>query len=943
MIKPPTIQQKSEEISKQIELKEKQTNTFNNFLNEINILRRKNPTPENIKNFAFDLKRIRDKLENSELSDEQFDIVEKQLFELLDFLEKENLKKEIDKKVKKIPKKPETIKKTTKTIQPPGQKSKPVKIIKKPEMPKMETRFPSIEISKPEPDIINFKKQLDKRIEDLKEIKIEETENEVFEYFIDEINNIIESTTFSFEDIDLKENYNSLKLLEKSLFLHKDKLSRDEYNLVKNEILKLGKYLQNLLREKGVKFKKDKAILKEETLKGRAKKYLREKKFESAGGLLFAITNSPLLMLLGKHVDDFLERRREEKKESEKEQIDKISEVYKKRPKSNKETKIKEIKKSPTKDMDVIEDTLFSQTPLPKADKELENDTEYQKMIADLNMFADESAKELDLSEKQKSEMERGLGDIPKNIERPYKYEDVEDNDYNEDEKTDIKRKKTLEKKEISSYDDIEEDEYDLLKKHIPSIDENIEKLVDKYYESNDEQKVTERDEALKDIASALEAKKEVKETDEKEITEKGIKGLLPHIGLIGKALAGVGAFGLGWMIGKQLDKWLGISKGIQNIVDKIWTLDYYQKKSLKRAMTKEQIEKTESTERLKEKLGVTRFTNRETYELLKKDQSILEKLSETERKIVLGKAEAFKKALKKEKPPSIKEKFQKLPEKTAITPEIKEIGKPEKNVDMAAMLGNIPEIKKPEKNVDMTAMLGNIPIINKIYNNYKTENIKKFEEEKSDDITNTDVTNVKTDKKIIDQSSVSAANKNVDIQNLDPNVKENLLSMATEYKEEEGKPLPINSAYRSTAKQAELYRKYPGKAARPGTSMHEKGLAIDINTTNVNELKSTGLLQKYGFHTPVKGETWHIEPTNIRKEYANVVKQETVPGMDMGTQQIGDAISEMEKSAITRKQENITNSNAVFAQNNYIVTPSDFRTFLDDPYLFREFRNDYS
>lgn len=41
---------------------------------------------------------------------------------------------------------------------------------------------------------------------------------------------------------------------------------------------------------------------------------------------------------------------------------------------------------------------------------------------------------------------------------------------------------------------------------------------------------------------------------------------------------------------------------------------------------------------------------------------------------------------------------------------------------------------------------------------------------------------------------------------------------------------LSVSEALRSTARQAELYRQKPTVAARPGTSAHEKGLAIDIN-----------------------------------------------------------------------------------------------------------------
>lgn len=51
-----------------------------------------------------------------------------------------------------------------------------------------------------------------------------------------------------------------------------------------------------------------------------------------------------------------------------------------------------------------------------------------------------------------------------------------------------------------------------------------------------------------------------------------------------------------------------------------------------------------------------------------------------------------------------------------------------------------------------------------------------------------------------------------------------------------------VTSAYRSSKKQAQLYQRYlqglqPYPVAPPGTSDHEKGLAIDVVSTNPPEL----------------------------------------------------------------------------------------------------------
>ena len=109
----------------------------------------------------------------------------------------------------------------------------------------------------------------------------------------------------------------------------------------------------------------------------------------------------------------------------------------------------------------------------------------------------------------------------------------------------------------------------------------------------------------------------------------------------------------------------------------------------------------------------------------------------------------------------------------------------------------------------------------------------------------------------------------NVDVQDLHPSVKKNFMSMAQEYKNKTGKTITVNSAFRSIAHQQRIYNKNiaegsPKKVARPGTSMHNYGYAIDIQSTDANKLNQLGLLQKYGFVRPVSGEPWHIQPKGV-------------------------------------------------------------------------------
>lgn len=112
---------------------------------------------------------------------------------------------------------------------------------------------------------------------------------------------------------------------------------------------------------------------------------------------------------------------------------------------------------------------------------------------------------------------------------------------------------------------------------------------------------------------------------------------------------------------------------------------------------------------------------------------------------------------------------------------------------------------------------------------------------------------------------NVVPANKKVDIVNLKPSFKSNLGMMANEYNDLTGKKIIINSGYRSKEYQAKLRAKYGSKAAKPGHSLHEFGLAFDTNTSIANELDDLGLMKKYGFTRPVGKETWHVEPAGIQ------------------------------------------------------------------------------
>jgi uncharacterized protein YcbK (DUF882 family) len=112
----------------------------------------------------------------------------------------------------------------------------------------------------------------------------------------------------------------------------------------------------------------------------------------------------------------------------------------------------------------------------------------------------------------------------------------------------------------------------------------------------------------------------------------------------------------------------------------------------------------------------------------------------------------------------------------------------------------------------------------------------------------------------------IKLANSSVDLSNLSPAVKTRLAEMGKEFEQRTGRKIQINSGYRNPKMQAELYAKYGSpRAAKPGKSWHERGMAFDMQSSDADEAIKLGLFKKYGFKRPVQAEPWHIEATETR------------------------------------------------------------------------------
>ena len=99
--------------------------------------------------------------------------------------------------------------------------------------------------------------------------------------------------------------------------------------------------------------------------------------------------------------------------------------------------------------------------------------------------------------------------------------------------------------------------------------------------------------------------------------------------------------------------------------------------------------------------------------------------------------------------------------------------------------------------------------------------------------------------------------------QQLNPTVLNSFVQMATDYFNSTGKKLQVNSAFRSMEEQAKVNSGTNPKAA-PGKSLHNQGKALDINSSEVTALQSSGLLGRHGF-SPLGNDPPHIQMPSAR------------------------------------------------------------------------------
>jgi hypothetical protein len=158
----------------------------------------------------------------------------------------------------------------------------------------------------------------------------------------------------------------------------------------------------------------------------------------------------------------------------------------------------------------------------------------------------------------------------------------------------------------------------------------------------------------------------------------------------------------------------------------------------------------------------------------------------------------------------------------------------------------------------------------------------------------------------------------------LDPYVKRNFMDMIAEH----GKPVQVNAAMRDMQEQQTLYDKWiaNGKVvnpvAKPGSSKHNFGRALDLNSSQVADLSNSGLLSKYGF-TTIPKDPPHIEMARFGGVFSG--PESGYPVMLHGDQETVVTKPQFDDMAEGVKKESVTTamSNLSPTTTNTIESPS--------------------
>lgn len=141
-----------------------------------------------------------------------------------------------------------------------------------------------------------------------------------------------------------------------------------------------------------------------------------------------------------------------------------------------------------------------------------------------------------------------------------------------------------------------------------------------------------------------------------------------------------------------------------------------------------------------------------------------------------------------------------------------------------------------------------------------------------------------------------AAARGAASMNNLNPEFRARLDAMYRDAPPEVQKQLNVQSGWRSTEVQAQLYAKSGGSGmvARPGHSQHEKGGAADLGGMGLQGSGSSPTARawvhanaaKYGLKFPMSYEPWHVQPDHGFKGSFLEAKQPAAPAQEAREEQ---------------------------------------------------------
>jgi hypothetical protein len=161
---------------------------------------------------------------------------------------------------------------------------------------------------------------------------------------------------------------------------------------------------------------------------------------------------------------------------------------------------------------------------------------------------------------------------------------------------------------------------------------------------------------------------------------------------------------------------------------------------------------------------------------------------------------------------------------------------------------------------------------------------------------------------------------------------------MAKDFLRINKRPMRVNSGFRTWAEQKKQWDDSghnKKKASPPGGSRHETGVAIDIQSEDVNLADSQNLLNRWSLTRPMYPESkakalgtvteaWHVEPVetaNRLKPLASSTRQMAAAGAAPRSQQTGDMLPADDLFASS-------NDSAYISASSSITSDSARRTF---------------